>query len=100
MKKIIKYVLLILFFSIAILFCNQQQIEASASLYTVTINGQELNKDYKYLVNGVRSESGVLGYNDCTAEFDAETGLLTLNKYNGGAIKKRWRRKFNNKTHR
>ncbi|QRN84811.1 dockerin type I repeat-containing protein [Clostridia bacterium] len=59
---------------------------AYAGEYTdhVIINGQELNSEYKYLVNGVRSKSGVLNGSTCTAELGEEA--LTLYNYYGGSI--------------
>jgi len=56
----------------------------------VVINGQELNSEYKYLVNGVRSKSGVLNGSTCTAELGEEA--LTLYNYYGGSIMREWRR--------
>lgn len=86
MKKLFKYVLLILFFSLAILFFNQPLVKAGEPATTVSINGETLNNEYKYLVNGVKAENGTLGSGGCTAQFDSNTGVLTLNGYSGAGI--------------
>ena len=86
MKKVLKYVLLVLFISLSILFFNQSLVKAETLNHTVTINGQELTSEYKYLVNGVKAENGTLGSDGCTAQFDSIRGILTLNEYNGKGI--------------
>ena len=86
MKKIFnKYVLLILIFSLSILFFNQPLVKATTT-NTVDINGQELDDEYKYLVNGVKAKNGMLGSGGCTAQFDSDTSVLTLSGYSGGGI--------------
>lgn len=87
MKKKLKYVLLILFFSMTVLFCNQSVVNAGEPAARVNINGEELNDQYRYLVNGVRAENGTLGIGGCTAQFESNTGVLALNEYNGRGIK-------------
>jgi len=60
---------------------------ANPGVNVITVNGnQELNNVYKYLVNGVRSETGTLGSGGCTASFDSTTGTLTLQDYNGSVV--------------
>lgn len=86
MKKILKYVLLILFFSLIILFFNQPLVEASEPASTVSINGETLDNEYKYLVDGVKAKNGTLGSDGCTVQFDSNTGVLILNGYSGGGI--------------
>lgn len=86
MKKVLKYVLLILFFSLAILFFNQPLVKAAEPASTVSINGETLTDKYKYLVDGVKAENGTLGSGGCTAQFDSDTGVLTLNGYSGKGI--------------
>lgn len=83
--KLLKKVLFLTILCLFILFFNQSLVEAT-STNTVTINGQELTNEYKYLVNGVRAENGILGIGGCTAQFDSDTGVLTLNGYSGGRI--------------
>ena len=70
MKKVLKYLLLILFFSLTILFFNQALVKATEPASTVSINGETLNDEYKYLVNGVKAKNGVLGSGGCTAQFN------------------------------
>lgn len=89
MKKILEYVLLILFFSLIILFFNQPLVEASEPASTVSINGETLDNEYKYLVDGVKAKNGTLGSDGCTVQFDSNTGVLTLNGYSGGGIQTR-----------
>ena len=86
MRKILKYMLSILFFILLILFFYQSFVKATTMEYTVSINEQELNNKYKYLVKGVRAENGTLGDNGCTAEFNSDTGTLILDGYSGGGI--------------
>ena len=78
MKKLFKYVLLILFFSLAILFFNQPLVKAGEPATTVSINGETLNNEYKYLVNGVKAENGTLGSGGCTAQLTAIRVFLHL----------------------
>ena len=86
MKKVFKFLLLILFFSLAILFFEHSLVKAAEPASTVSINGQTLTAEYKYLVNGVKAENGTLGSDGCTAQFDSDTGILTLNGYSGKGI--------------
>ena len=86
MKRVLKYTLLTLFFSLTILFFNQSVVEASVPASTVYINGETLTNEYKYLVNGVKSKNGILGSDGCTAQFDSNSGVLTLNGYSGKGI--------------
>lgn len=84
--KVLKILLFIAILCLAILFFSQPSVKAATSAHTVTINGQELTHEYKYLVNGVRTENGTLGNGNCTAQFNSDTGILTLNGYSGGGI--------------
>ncbi len=86
MKKVLKYLLLILFFSLTILFFNQALVKATEPASTVSINGETLNDEYKYLVNGVKAKNGVLGSGGCTAQFNSNTGVLILSGYSGKGI--------------
>lgn len=86
MKNVLKYLLLILFFSLTILFFNQALVKATEPASTVSINGETLNDEYKYLVNGVKAKNGVLGSGGCTAQFNSNTGVLILSGYSGKGI--------------
>lgn len=86
MKKVLKYLLLILFFSLTILFFNQVLVKATEPASTVSINGETLNDEYKYLVNGVKAKNGVLGSGGCTAQFNSNAGVLILSGYSGKGI--------------
>ena len=55
----------------------------TAPTYYVKIDGQELDYEYKYLVNGERKKTGTLGIDGCTAKFE---GTLVLQNYDGGSI--------------
>ena len=85
MKKVLKYVLLVSLW-LAILVLSQTEVKAATPASTVIINGQELDFEYKYLVDGVREKSGTLGSGGCTAQFDSNTGVLTINGYSGKGI--------------
>ncbi len=85
MKKIFKYVLLVLL-GLAILFFNPSVVKAAEPASTVSINGETLTDEYKYLVNGVKAKNGTLGSDGCTAQFDSDRGILTLSGYTGKGI--------------
>lgn len=60
----------------------------SAVPASVTVHGDvTLNSSKPYYVNGEAVESATLGINGCTAHYNAETGVLELNAYRGGAIR-------------
>ncbi len=60
----------------------------AAEQVTLSVGGTEksLDSSSPYLVNGEPGAAGVLGNGGCTAHFEAVSGTLSLNGYNGGAI--------------